>query len=74
MALGLGNKPTRSLSCGLHACWPSPGYTAALKLTETVSPKGIESHFLRNVRGAPCNTALTVLPLALVSIAMHIQV
>lgn len=36
---------------------------AALKLTETVSPKSVELHFHRNVHGAPCNASLAVLPL-----------
>ena len=36
---------------------------AALKLTETVSLASVELHFHRNVRGAPCNATLTVLPL-----------
>jgi hypothetical protein len=63
MALGLGNTPTRSLSCELHARLPSPGIQMALKLTETVSLKSIKSHFQRNVRGAPCNASIAVLRL-----------
>lgn len=55
--------PIRSLSCELHARLLLD-VQAALKLTtETVSLESIDSHFQRNVRGAPCNTSLTVLPL-----------
>ena len=55
--------PTRSLSCELHARLLLDVQPALTLTTETVSLESINSHFQRNVRGAPCNTSLTVLPL-----------
>ena len=55
--------PTRSLSCELHARLLLDMQAALTLTSETVSLQGIDSHFQRNVRGAPCNTSLMVLPL-----------
>ena len=55
--------PTRSPSCELHARLLLDVQAALMLTTETVLLESIDSHFQRNVRGAPCNTSLTVLPL-----------
>lgn len=53
-------KHAKSLAVLRTSRSPSP-VQPPLKLVETVSLRGLKSHFHRNVRGAPCNTIVAIL-------------